>query len=447
MDSSNARIDGIDLTSLLEDPEIDDGAAGDDSASADGDFASAGSSRPRNVTAFMSRAATVSTPASVVSLPSVTSRASVTSTADDGDDDSSLSGTPTRSDSNSRRRSFTIERRGSTDVAPAAAPPAARDDTASPTARSLFSYHSPLHAGGGARNGIPSRLPIDVTPPNSGFLGRIGADAHSHVQPKLSHSSQSVSEHSHNQPPQMHSSRSDSAVAALASYGRGKYAVQSGGSSFGSTCSDGGVAIATSASAVATASTAAATGGFSSVQKFQPGVVFSSPMHLHHQEAASESPQGESSGSPGSSSVVSSGSFSGASPDSSDPVTMIPRHSSLTAISNSSAAFAARHARSNTGSPRTIFRYVLQPGQAPPKSISQIERSGQAASSAASNGGGALVRENEKAPLEGGRGESAWAPVMAPAERTQDKVRVRAGANPAAVEAYLKMKAQRAGRR
>ncbi|CAI5511425.1 unnamed protein product [Closterium sp. Naga37s-1] len=244
------------------------------------------------------------------------------------------------------------------------------------------------------------------------------------------------------QPNVLHSSQSDSAV------GRSRYGMQSGatsGSSFGSTCSDGGSAIGTPA-ITATAATPA-NGVVFPVQKFQPGVVFSSPMHLPHQDSSSDafnaagattsgSSLGESAVSPGSSHgsshgsspVVSSRSLSGASPVSSDqdPATMIPHHSSLTALSNSSAASsaaAARHVRSNTGSPKTIFRYVLQPGQAPPGSISQIERNGQEASSTAGSamksiGEGAVVQEKEKALLKEGGG-SAWASVNAPAEGTQ----------------------------
>ncbi|CAI5497945.1 unnamed protein product [Closterium sp. Naga37s-1] len=173
-------------------------------------------------------------------------------------------------------------------------------------------------------------------------------------------------------------------------------------------------------------------------------------MHLTHQDSSSEafnaagaaasgSSLGESSVSPGSSHgsspVVSSRSLSGASPESSDPAPMIPRHSSLTALSNpsaASAATAARHVRSSTGSPKTIFRYVIQPGQAPPGSISQIERNGQEASSTAGSamksiGEGAVVQEKErpeKALLKEGGG-SAWAPVKAPAEGAEAQATLR----------------------
>ncbi|CAI5521650.1 unnamed protein product [Closterium sp. Naga37s-1] len=235
------------------------------------------------------------------------------------------------------------------------------------------------------------------------------------------------------QPHVLHSSQSDSAVTALASSGRSKYGMQSGGSSFGSACSDGGSAIATPTPATA---------GVFPVQKFQPGVVFSSPMHLPHQDAAFEAPNsagvtasgfspGESSVSPGSSHgswsespVVSSKSLSGASPVSADPAAMIPRHSSLTAISNSSAASAAaaRHVRSNTGSPKTIFRYVLQPGQVPPGSISQIEKSRGEASSTTGNGmkrigEGAVEQEKEKAVLKEGGGGSCKADAATDASK------------------------------
>ncbi|GJP40233.1 hypothetical protein CLOM_g24503 [Closterium sp. NIES-68] len=427
-ESSNARIDGIDLTSLLEDLEIDDG----------GDCASGGSI-DHSVVATMSP----------ITISSVVG-------SEGGD-------TPTRNGSQ-RRRSFPVE----------------SDDRERP--RTPKKHDDNLHHRHHATPQLDDRQYRRATrhaAPESPTIGTGASCIFS--SGSLNSATAGAGGGSPQSTLSLRSSQSDSASSAMMTHsgsdGSNYLLAQNEGDSFGSTRSDGrgggsdwiysapvhgspsllGAAPASpfrwsavpaaasgatkyknaSAAAGATAAHAAAAtaaGGFP-VQEMVPGVVFSSPQHMPHAEAGTALDV-----------------HHGASPD---PTTaMLPSHFAAAASAAAGVSGMARHVRSNTGSPKTISMYVIKGGQTVPYRIGQQGKNGSETMRGIKGAGEGppdqtlrgLVKDVRGGVVKGNIGGPTWSGKQA-VEGGKSQVKVKAGANPAAVEAYLKLKAQQAGRK